>query len=179
MMRVLLVLGLTVALAGLFVFGLQPRDARDVASPFTGKTLDDFEAPVIERYQEQYGESIRYSELIGQGKPLVVNFWASWCIPSCWNEAPRWKAAWAKYGDQVMILGVNFQDKVGDANDFLDRFNKPFPSVRDPKGSVGIAWGVFGVPETFFINSDGTLNYKQNGEISTEMIDTQIEALLR
>lgn len=176
MTRVAVVVGVALALGALFVFGLQPRDARDVASPFVGKTLDDFEAPVIERYRDAYGDTLRYGKLLGQ--PLVVNVWASWCVPACWNEAPRWKAAWERYGDAVMIVGVNFQDEVGDANAFLDRFDKPFPSVRDPKGKIGIAWGVFGVPETYFIRADGTLLFKKNGEISSEEINRYITQLL-
>jgi len=176
MTRLAVVITLALGLGALFVFGLQPRDARDVDSPFVDRTLDDFEAPVLERYQAEYGDSLRYSELLGQ--PLIVNVWASWCVPACWNEAPRWKAAWERYGDEVLILGVNFQDEERDANEFLDRFDKQFPSVRDPNGKIGIAWGVFGVPETYFIRSDGTLLFKKNGEISSEEIDTYITQLL-
>jgi len=163
-------------LAALFIFGLKPREARDINSPIVGKTLDDFEAPLIERYQAGYGEDIRYGELLGQ--PLFVIVWESWSIPACWNEAPRWKAAWERFGDQVMILGVNYQDNVSDANTFLDRFDKQFPSVRDPQGKIGIAWGVFGVPETYFIRPDGTLLAKKNGEISSEEIERYIQELL-
>lgn len=178
MTRVFVVVALTAALGALFLFGLQPRDARDVDSPFVGakRAMDDFEAPVVARYRPEYGETLRFSEQ--QGKPLVVNFWASWCIPACWNEAPLWKAAYERYGDEVLILGINFQDKEADMNEFLDRFDKPFPSVRDPKGVIGIDWGVFGVPETYFIRADGTLHYKKNGEINGEEIDEHIQALL-
>ena len=177
MKRVLVVLALTAALAALFAFGLQPRDPRDLDSPFIDKTLDDFEAPVIERYRAQYGETLRYSDLAGNGTPLVVNFWASWC-PACRTEAPLWKAAWEEYSNRVTFLGINFQDEAENANAFLDEFNKPFPSVRDPKGNIGIAWGVFGMPESYFIRGDGTLAYKQTGAVNAEIINTQIQALL-
>lgn len=176
MKRLLIVVAVVAALGALFVYGLQPRDQRDVASVRLGRTMPDFEAPLFERYQAQYGETLRYSDHLGQ--PLVVNVWASWCIPACWNEAPRLEAAWKKYGAQAMMIGVNFQDEDEDAEAFLDRFGKTYPSVKDPKGVVGIDWGVFGVPETYFIRADGTLNYKHNGEISTEVLETQIEALL-
>ena len=176
MMRVVTVLVFTAALGALFVFGLQPRDARDVDSPFVGRVMDDFDAPVVERYRADYGDMLRFSEQ--QGKPVVVNFWASWCIPACWNEASRWKAAYERYGDEVLILGINFQDQEADMNEFLDRFDKPFPSVRDPQGVIGIDWGVFGVPETYFIRADGTLHFKKNGEISAEEIDEHMQALI-
>lgn len=179
MMRVVAVVAITVLLAALFVFGLQPRDPRDLESEFVGKTMNDFEAPLFERYQQEFGATLRYSEVAGQGTPLVVNFWASWCVPACWNEAPRLQAAWQKYQGQILMIGVDFQDEVEDAEAFLDRFGKTYPSVRDPRGSVGIEWGVFGVPETFFIRADGTLSYKHNGEISTETLEAQIQELLR
>ena len=179
MIRIAVVVGITAIFAALFAFGLQPRDPRALESEFVGRTMNDFEAPLFERYQEEFGETLRYSEYAGKGTPLVVNFWASWCIPACWNEAPRLEAAWQKYQGQILMIGVNFQDEVEDAEEFLDRFDKTYPSVRDPRGSVGIEWGVFGVPETFFIRADGTLSYKHNGEISTETLETQIQALLQ
>jgi cytochrome c biogenesis protein CcmG/thiol:disulfide interchange protein DsbE len=141
--------------------------------------MNDFEAAVFERYQEEHGETIRYSEYAGQGKPLVINFWASWCIPACWNEAPRLEAAWREYRGRIHMIGVNFQDELKDAEEFLDRFGKSYPNVRDPRGSIGIDWGVLGVPETYFIRADGTLSHKRNGEISTEVLETQIRALLQ
>jgi len=163
-------------LGALFNWGLTPRDARDVASPLIGRTLDEWEAPLLPRYQAEWGETLRYSDLIG--RPLVVNVWASWCRPACYNEAPRWKRAWDAYQDHVLIVGVNFQDTPADATSFLDRFEKKFPSVADPRGRIGIAWGVFGVPETYFIRADGTLSHKHNGEIDMVTIERQIEALL-
>lgn len=178
-LRIAVVLAFAGTLTGLFVFGLQPRDPRDVTSRFVGRTMNDFEAPLFERYRERYGDALRYAEHAGRGTPLVVNFWASWCVPACWNEAPRLEAAWRKYQGQILMVGVNFQDEEADANAFLDRFGKTYPSVQDRNGAVGIEWGVFGVPETFFIRGDGTLSFKHNGEISTEILETQIQALLR
>lgn len=179
MNRGLLLAAVVVVAAGLgvlFRWGLEPRDARDVASPLVDRTLEDWEAPVLPRYRDEWGDTLRYSDLTG--RPLVVNVWASWCRPACYNEAPRWKAAWERHGDRVRIVGVNFQDTPGDAAVFLDRFDKQFPSVSDPRGRIGIAWGVFGVPETYFVRPDGTLSHKHNGEIDMDTIERQIEALL-
>lgn len=173
---VLIVLTVTAAAAALFAWGLEPRDPRDVDSPLVERTLDDWEAPLLPRYRNEWGETLRYADLVGE--PLVVNVWASWCVPACWNEAPRWKAAWERYGDRVQIVGVNFQDEADEAAEFLDRFDKPFPSVADPRGRIGIAWGVFGVPETYFIRPDGTLSHKHNGEIDEATIAREIETLL-
>jgi cytochrome c biogenesis protein CcmG/thiol:disulfide interchange protein DsbE len=178
MMRLAVIVVLTGILAALFAYGLQPRDPRDLESEFRGKTMNDFEAPLFERYQAEFGETLRYTEYADKGTPLVVNFWASWCIPACYNEAPRLEAAWQKYQGQILMIGVNFQDELHDAEEFLDRFDKTYPAVRDPRGAVGIEWGVYGVPETYFIRGDGTLSYKHNGEISVETLETQIRALL-
>ena len=179
MKKLLLVVGITATLAALFAFGLQPRDPRNLESEFKGRTMNDFEAPLFDRYQKEFGETIRYSDYAGKGTPLVVNFWASWCIPACWNEAPRLEAAWQQYQGQILMIGVNFQDEIEDAEEFLDRFDKSYPNVRDARASVGIEWGVFGVPETYFIKADGTLNYKHSGEISTEVLEEQIQAILQ
>lgn len=178
MTRVLLVLAIAGTLAAVFAFELQPRDVSDIDAAFVHMATNDFEAPVFERYQEQYGATLRYSEYAGKGTPVVVNFWASWCIPACWNEAPRLEAAWKKYQGQILMIGVNFQDQAPDANEFLDTFGKTYPAVRDANGRIGVEWGVFGVPETFFIHGDGTLSYTHNGEISAEVLEEQIQVLL-
>jgi cytochrome c biogenesis protein CcmG/thiol:disulfide interchange protein DsbE len=178
MIRIAAIVGITTVLAALFAFGLQPSDPRALESEFKGRTMNDFEAPLFDRYQPEFGETLRYSEYAGKEKPLVVNFWASWCIPACWHEAPRLEAAWQMYQGQILMIGVNFQDELKDAEEFLDRFDKTYPSVRDPRGRVGIEWGVYGVPETYFIGADGRLSYKHNGEISTETLDAQIRAIL-
>lgn len=175
----MVVVVIVLSLGALFVFGFKPRDERDVASPRIGKTLDDFTAPVFERYVAEYGATLSYTDLLALGKPLVVNVWAEWCYPACWNEAPRLQAAWEAHRQDIVMVGIDFQDDEGKANAFLDRFRYTFPSVKDPKGQVGISWGVFGVPETYFITADGLLNYKHNGEISAETLETEIEALLR
>lgn len=177
--RLVFVLAVVAALMGLFLFGLlrgQPN--RDIASNLLGKSLDDWEAPVFERFVGEYGPTLRYSELLESGKPLVVNVWAEWCYPACWNEAPRLQAAWERYRGQINLVGVDFQDSEDKANEFMDRFGFTFPNVKDPRGNIGIAWGVFGVPETFFIRADGTLNYKHSGEISMETLEAQIQELL-
>jgi cytochrome c biogenesis protein CcmG/thiol:disulfide interchange protein DsbE len=173
--RLVIVVVVVLGFAALFAFGLKPRDARDIASPRIDKTLPSFEAPLLARYQHQYGESLNLTEYAGQ--PMVVNFWASWC-PPCRREAAIMEAAWRKYQDRVMFIGVNFQDKEGDAETFLTEFPKSYPSVSDPRGSIGIDWGVFGLPETYFIRADGTLSFKNNGETSAETLETQIQALL-
>jgi len=177
MRRLLIVVAVAAALAALFAFGLRPRDPRAVEGRI-GRQMPDFVAPVLPRYVDEYGAELRLSEFLNRGQPVVVNVWASWCKPACWNEAPRWKAAWERYQGRAMIIGINFQDKSSDAEAFVARFDKRFPSVVDPRGRIGIDWGVFGVPETYFLRPDGTLAYKFSGEIGSDEIARQIEVLL-
>jgi cytochrome c biogenesis protein CcmG, thiol:disulfide interchange protein DsbE len=91
------------------------------------------------------------------GKPLVVNFWASWCIP-CRDEAPRLQEVYERYrGRGLVVLGVDFQDFRGDAKRFIERFGLTYPNVYDGKGSLVGKWGLRGVPETFFVDRRGNV----------------------
>ena len=90
-----------------------------------------------------------------RGKAVVVNFWASWCLP-CRDEAPVLQQTYERYrGDGLVVLGIDFTDFKGDARAFMRRFGLTFPVVFDGKGSTGGKWGLKGVPETFFVDRSG------------------------
>jgi cytochrome c biogenesis protein CcmG, thiol:disulfide interchange protein DsbE len=92
-----------------------------------------------------------------KGKAVVVNFWASWCIP-CKDEAPFLQDTYERYRDQgLVVLGVDAQDFREDARRFMDRFSVTYPVVYDGKGSTLGKWGVTGFPETFFVDRSGRL----------------------
>jgi cytochrome c biogenesis protein CcmG/thiol:disulfide interchange protein DsbE len=108
----------------------------------------------LERLDGAGGE-LTLSEL--EGKPLVVNFWASWCIP-CKDEAPFLQQTYVKFRDQgLVVLGVDAQDFRQDAKRFLSRFGITYPIVYDGQGSTLGKWGVTGFPETFFVDRQGRL----------------------
>jgi cytochrome c biogenesis protein CcmG/thiol:disulfide interchange protein DsbE len=92
-----------------------------------------------------------------EGKAVVVNFWASWCVP-CRDEAPVLEETYRRYRDQgLVVLGVDVNDFREDARRFMKRFGVTYPVVYDGKGSTVGKWGVRGFPETFFVDRKGML----------------------
>ena len=101
-----------------------------------------------------------------RGKVVVINFWASWCIP-CKEEAPALEATWQHYKDKdVVVLGVNVQDLIPEAERFLKVMKTTYPSVRDKDNSVYRAYGLTGVPETFFVDRQGQIVRKFPGAVT-------------
>ena len=92
-----------------------------------------------------------------RGKAVVVNFWASWCIP-CRDEAPVLQNTFERYRDRgLVVLGVDVNDFRQDARRFMRRYGLTYPIVYDGKGSTVGKWGVRGFPETFFVDRSGRL----------------------
>ncbi len=99
-----------------------------------------------------------------RGHPVVINFWASWCVP-CREEAPLLEQVSKEYRDRgVVVLGIDTQDLEAPARAFLARYGITYPNVRDPDGSVSRLFGATGVPETFFVSADGKIRGKFPGE---------------
>ena len=92
-----------------------------------------------------------------RGKAVVLNFWASWCIP-CKDEAPILQAAWERHRERgLVVLGIDSQDFRADARRFMRRYGLTYPNVYDGKGSLLGRYGVTGFPETYFVGRDGKL----------------------
>ena len=92
-----------------------------------------------------------------RGKAVVVNFWASWCVP-CRDEAPVLQQTYQRYRSQgLVVLGIDVNDFKQDARRFMRRFGMTYPVVYDGKGSTVGKWGVRGFPETFFVDRSGKL----------------------
>jgi cytochrome c biogenesis protein CcmG, thiol:disulfide interchange protein DsbE len=110
---------------------------------------------------------------------VVVNFWASWCL-ACRDEHPDLLAAWDRYRERgVVIVGVDFEDTEAAALAYAKEMGGDWPLVTDPGSRTAIAYGVFGVPETFVIAPDGTITAKKVGAVTYAWLTRQIEAALR
>ncbi len=110
------------------------------------------------------GQNLSLSQL--RGHPVVLNIWASWCVP-CTDEAPILQSMWDRYrGEGVYILGIDVKDLTGDALSFHKEYGLTFPTVRDGEGNIEGPYGTTGVPESFIIDRDGKIAAALRGPLS-------------
>jgi len=112
-----------------------------------------------------------------RGYPAVINFWASWCVP-CKEEAPAFAAAAEKFKGRVVFVGLDTQDSPSAARRFLRRYRVNYVSVRDGTDKTYTAYGLTGVPETYFIDRRGRILLHKIGQTSKADLTTAINALL-
>jgi cytochrome c biogenesis protein CcmG/thiol:disulfide interchange protein DsbE len=154
----------------LLAYGFK-TNPREVKSPLVGNPAPPFALSSFE------GAGTGSEQL--RGKAVVLNFWASWCFPACYEEAPALETAWQTYKDRgVVVIGVDIQDREADAKGFIDRFKLTFPNGPDPQGKISIDYGVYGVPETFFIDRTGKIHYKHVGALTSQVLKSKIEEML-
>ena len=104
-----------------------------------------------------------------RGTPVVLNFWASWCVP-CRTELPAFRSAQRRLGDGVQFLGMSHQDNREDGLDLLERAGIGYPSGYDPKGDVARAYGLYGMPTTVFISANGRIVATRTGEMTEDQL---------
>ena len=162
------------ALVGLLVYGVaQRRDNRtlDQAVAKGGAPVaPDRALPVLDGSGDRTLASFR-------GKPVVLNFWASWCTP-CRQEAPLLEQAQkrlAAHGGTV--VGVTFRDTTPDARAFVRKYGLTYPSLRDVDGKLAESYGTRALPETFVIDDQGRVRAISRGVVSQRFLDDALTAV--
>jgi cytochrome c biogenesis protein CcmG, thiol:disulfide interchange protein DsbE len=163
-------LAVFVVLVGFLFVGLF-LNPREVPSPLIGKPAPQFALNQL----HQPGKTLGTPDMKGQ--VWLLNVWASWCV-SCREEHPLLvELGKAKL---VPIIGLNYKDEPAAGMKWLAQNGDPYNlSVVDRDGAVGIDFGVYGVPETFVIDKQGTIRYKQIGPITVEALEKKIIPLVR
>jgi cytochrome c biogenesis protein CcmG/thiol:disulfide interchange protein DsbE len=157
-------------LAGFLAIGLT-HDPREVPSPFIGKAAPQF------RLEQLGDEKLAFTPADMKGHVWLLNVWASWCV-SCRVEHPLLVEMSRRH--LVPIVGLNYKDTRGEGMQWLAKFGDPYAlSAFDADGKVGIDYGVYGVPETFVIDKEGVIRYKQIGPITPEALEKTLLPLLK
>ncbi len=154
-----------VALLAVFLLGLlNPPSVRVGAGQAPEVTFTTFD-----------GQRMRLSDF--RGKPVVMNFWASWCIP-CREEAATLEQAWKTHQDKVQFVGLAYLDQDKYALPYLQEFGITYPNGHDLGSKAYTAYHVQGVPETFFIDASGNVQGYFIGPIPPSELEQRIQSLL-
>lgn len=146
------------------------RDPRVLPSALIGKTAPSFSLLTLD------GGTLDSASL--RGRPVVINFWASWCV-ECKVEHPVLMDGHRRYGGRVAFIGVVYQDRVEDALRYLAVMgDSGYPNLIDADGRLALDFGVTGPPETYFIDAEGFVRYKQWGALTRTVLETQLGLLL-
>ena len=164
----LLIIGVLVVFVGFLVVGLNRENKSDwrasgIAPDFTFTTFD--------------GKTIHLADLKGKG--VVVNFWASWCVP-CKEEAQLLEHAWQREkNNNIVFLGLDYLDQEHAAKAYIEQYGINYPSGPDLQSAAARRYGITGVPETFFISPDGTIKRYLLKQIVSEAELNQYLATIR
>lgn len=170
MWRYLAPLAIFLVLAGFLYVGLG-LNPREVPSPLVDKPAPAFQLAQLGRPDQSFSRDDM------KGKVWMLNVWASWCT-ACREEHPLLVEI-ARQGT-VPIVGLNYKDKPDAAKQWLAQWGDPYKlSVQDPVGRTGIEFGVYGVPETFVIDKNGVIRFKQIGPITPKVWQDKMLPLIR
>lgn len=138
--------------------------------PAIGHPAPDFTLTTLDGQRFQLSEQ--------RGKPVVLNFWATWCGP-CQNEMPALQTTFSRLGERVLIVGVDQGEPAADVQPFIDRLGLTFPIPLDTEMSVGTLYNIRGMPTTYFIDSDGMIRHIWVGEMNSVTLAEGISHVLR
>ena len=170
MKKFLIPIGLFALLGLLLAYGLK-LDPRRIPSPLVDKPLPAFSLPTLDNPKRTLANSDF------AGKVVLINVWASWCV-ACKQEHPVLLSL--ARDKQVPIIGLNYKDRHEDAVQMLKAEGSPYDEILvDADGRAGIDWGVYGVPESFVVDKQGIIRYKQIGPITPEAWDKTLLPLIQ
>lgn len=152
-------LAVALVLAAAFLVGIRSMGHILASAPAPGKPAPDFTLPQLD------GPPVRLSDL--RGRVVVLNFWASWCIP-CREETPALKAFYQRYGDRVAFYAINVAEPVDTVRAFLAEFGATYPVLLDRDKTVYRQYRVTGYPETFWIDEQGIVRIHWRGPMTLE-----------
>ena len=155
---------------GLAVAGQQGR------RPEAGTPAPAFSLVLYDEHRAGLPKTLNLADL--RGKPVVLNFWASWCIP-CRDEAPEFEAASRRYKDQVVFVGANWLEVEAAALPYLKQQGITYANGFDTQQQVARSYRITGVPETFFIDRNGILRRIETRPLTGADLDAAIQELLK
>ena len=163
-----LVLGLvlTGTLLGLLFLNLG-RDPHAIASPLVGQPAPAFSLPPVGGGAPVSLESLR-------GRPVVLNFWATWCVP-CAEEHGVLLQASRTLGPKVQFVGIVYGDEEANVVEYLRRHGSAYPALLDEGSRTAIVYGVFGVPESYFVDAKGTIVAKHVGPLDPDTLLAELK----
>jgi len=146
-------------------------DPHDVPSQLIGRPMPEFALPA-----QEPGQGFSSADIVALRRPVLVNFFASWCVP-CVIEHPELMAL-SRAG--VPIWGIAYKDTVPAASGFVARRGNPYARIaRDAPGQVAIDWGVYGVPESYLIDPQGIVRWRMAGPLTPDVVSEQLQPMLR
>ncbi|MFQ5745662.1 MAG: TlpA family protein disulfide reductase [Gemmatimonadota bacterium] len=154
---------------GLLAYGLG-RDTYVLPSPLVSEAAPPFRLETLD------GDSLALADF--EGRIVLLNFWASWCLPCREEHGVLLRTAQTWPDSEVAVVGVVYQDSRENAARFLREMGGGWTQLLDPSTRVGIDYGVYGVPETFFLNPKGEISFKQVGPVTWDLVRTKVDSLL-
>ena len=148
-------------------------DPHDIGNPLVGRPLPEF---ALAGFDGKPGFGSAELKAAAKAGPILVNFFASWCVP-CVAEADTLAAV---AHDLVPVWGIVYKDQAQATQGFLDRYGNPYTNLADDAyGRAGIEWGIYGVPESFLIDRNGIVRWHQAGPLTDEAVDRNLRRAVK
>jgi cytochrome c biogenesis protein CcmG, thiol:disulfide interchange protein DsbE len=167
---------LNVGLLALILTQLLTPAQNSKSDPLVGHPAPDFSLAMLRLDNGKSALSLSNFK----GKPVVLNFWASWCAP-CKEEVPLLESTWKQVqarGKDVVILGIDFQDSNNNSLSFLQLYSITYPTVLDADGSVASKYGVTSLPQTIFINRNGMVTSREPRELTAQVLSSNLQLIM-